>query len=69
MDEALSEEQINRQDFVDNSIFQLIKELNPTNKKIEWNIEEIGSVRDCILRLFLSKNLCKEKDFYPYIEE
>lgn len=69
MDKTLSKEQINRQDFVDNTIFQLINELNPTDKGIEWNIEEIGYVRDCILHLFLSKNLCKERDFYPYMEE
>ncbi|MDO9289891.1 MAG: hypothetical protein Q7T83_13990, partial [Thermodesulfovibrionales bacterium] len=44
--EELTEEQIKRQDSVDNAIYQLIQELNPTADEIRWDIEMIGEVRD-----------------------
>jgi hypothetical protein len=65
----LTKTEIERQDFVDNSIFDLIKILNPTEKEIQWNIEIIGEIRDVIFD-WLVDNLyfCAEKEFYPYIE-
>ncbi len=33
-----SEDQIHRQDFVDNQIYHLVKRLNPSKSEIEWNI-------------------------------
>jgi hypothetical protein len=42
----LSEDQINRQDFVDNQIYDLVKRLIPSAREIEWNIEMIGDIRD-----------------------
>lgn len=38
----LTEEQIKRQDYVDNAIYQLIREINPADKEIAWDIEMIG---------------------------
>lgn len=38
----LTEEQIKRQDYVDNAIYQLIQSVNPTDKDIAWDIEMIG---------------------------
>lgn len=47
-DFELTDEQIKRQDFVDNLVFDLICEINPTDKDLEWNIEMIGEIRDNI---------------------
>jgi hypothetical protein len=34
----LSEDQIKRQDFVDNQIYDLVKRLDPSTREIEWDI-------------------------------
>ena len=46
--ETLSEEQMKRQDFVDNQIYDLVKRLNPSRREIEWDIEMIADIRDTI---------------------
>ena len=43
-----SEEQIKRQDFVDNEIHNFVKRLIPSTKEIEWDIEMISDIRDTI---------------------
>ena len=43
-----SEEQLKRQDSVDNEIYDLVKRLNPSGREIEWDIEMIGDIRDTI---------------------
>ena len=66
----LTDEEIKRQDFVDNAIFDMIRALNPTNKEIEWDIEMIGEVRDEISEWIVSRlKLCPEQKFYPFINE
>lgn len=61
--------EIKRQDFVDNKIYQLLNEINPTLSVIDWNIEIIGEIRDKISECFNSKlNICTEKEFYPFID-
>ena len=63
----LSRNEIERQDFVDNAIFHLIKKLNPSSKEIDWNIEMIGEVRDAVSSLIVNDlKLCNEYEFYPY---
>ena len=64
----LTKGEISRQDFVDNEIYQLIQQVNPTSEEIEWDIEMIGDVRDVIER-WLIKNLelCNKQTFYPSI--
>jgi hypothetical protein len=64
----LTGKEIERQDFVDNSIYQLILSLNPTNEKIDWNIEIIGQVREQIGQWFEQNNICTQSQFYPYLE-
>ena len=64
----LRKQQIKRQDFVDNRIFELIQNLNPypSGKEIKWNIEMIGAVRDVIKRHLVDDlRLSDEKEFYP----
>lgn len=65
----LADEQIERQDFVDNAIFELIQNLNPTDKEIGWNIDFIGDIRDLIESRFVEMGICSEKEFYPYIDD
>ncbi len=65
----LTNKQIKRQDFVDNRIFELIQKLNPSQIEINWDIEIIGGVRDCIQNLLEEKLAVSEEDFYPFLKE
>jgi len=65
----LTKKQIERQDFVDNAIFDLLETLNPTSKQLDWDIEVIGEIRDKICDYFIDTDICKEQEFYPYIDE
>ena len=65
----LTARQIERQDFVDNAIFELINELIPSDKEMDWDIEAIGEIRDSIQSQLVSRGFCSEQEFYPYIEE
>ena len=66
----ITKHQIERQDFVGNTIFDLIKSINPTDKKINWDIEMIGEIRDVLKEWLVDKlNLTTEQEFYPYIQE
>ena len=66
---TLTDKEIERQDFVDNLIYELMNKVNPTKKEIEWDIEIIGEIRDRI-NYWLTKGieLCSEQEFYPFIE-
>jgi hypothetical protein len=65
----LTDKQIQRQDFVDNAIFDLIQSLNTTDKAINWNIEMIGEIRDVIAEWMTERlNITDEQNFYPYAE-
>ena len=62
----LSDKQLRRQDFVDNEICDLVKRLIPSTKKIEWDIEMIGDVRDTIQHWLVDKyKIVEELEFYP----
>ena len=61
----LTDKQIERQDFVDNAIFELINELIPSEKKMEWNIEMVGEIRDTIQSQLIKNGFCTETEFYP----
>lgn len=63
----LTEQQIERQDFVDNAIFNLISELVPSDKEMEWDIEAIGEIRDAIQSQLVTRGFCTDQEFYPYI--
>lgn len=65
----LIREDIERQDFVDNEIYELINQLNPTSKNIEWNIENIARIRDLLKEVYVDEmNICTEFEFYPFIK-
>ncbi len=62
----LTKKQIERQDYVDNQIFELIQKLLPPSKKINWDIEVIGDVRDTIQKQIVdNQKLMSERQFYP----
>ena len=65
----LTDKQIERQDFVDNAIFNLIQSLNTTDKAINWDIEMIGEVRDVTREWMVERlKITDEQNFYPYLE-
>ncbi|MDR1198887.1 MAG: hypothetical protein LBK94_07765 [Prevotellaceae bacterium] len=66
----LTEKQVERQDSVDNAIFELLQALNPNdNVHFDWDIEMIADVRSTIQHYIVGKTNCLEQEFYPYIEE
>ncbi|MCC6259563.1 MAG: hypothetical protein IT311_01770 [Anaerolineales bacterium] len=67
--QTLNDNEINRQDLVDNAIYNLLQELNPSERNIEWNIEIIGEIRDVIQAWFVERlAITDEMSFYPYID-
>ena len=65
MTDGLTNEQLERQDFVDNAIFSLIQQLNPTGQAIDWDIEMIGKVRDVVVGELEKKLGISEFEIYP----
>ena len=66
----LTSEQIKRQDFVDNAIFDLIKTVNPAEKEMRWDIEMIGEIRDVVGEWMVERlKITDEQGFYPWVEE
>lgn len=64
----LTKRQIARQDFVDEQVFNLINDLLPTSKQIEWDIEVIGNVREAVRQEIIGKHIMSEKRFYPFVK-
>jgi len=65
---CLTDEQLRRQDFVDNRIFELLRHLGPESIKLEWDIELIGQIRDSIEDILVERlKLMSEMEFYPYL--
>jgi len=61
---------LNQQDFVDNVINDMIVMLNPSDKKLHWNINIISQIRNIVNRYFVEDlRLCADGEFYPYIDE
>jgi DNA polymerase sigma len=64
--EKITEDQIIRQDFVDNQIYDLVKRINPSRSEIEWNIEMIADIRDTIQHWLVDQyKIADELEFYP----
>jgi len=67
--EELTNRQIERKECVDDAIFNLIQELNPTSIEIEWDMEIIGEIREEIQYWIVERlKLCDEMTFSPYVE-
>ena len=68
--DTLTKTQLARQDFVDNAIYDLLQEINPSKEKIDWDIEVIGEIRDIIQFYFVDRFAFTDAmSFYPYIDE
>lgn len=66
----LTNKQTNKQDFIDNAIYQLIQTVNPTDTNIEWNIEMIGEIREVIKAWMVDRmKITDEQNFYPYLDD
>ena len=65
----LSENQIKRQDFVDNATLEFINALIPSDKQLDWDIESIATVRDAVCKVLVEKQVCTEQEFYPFVKE
>ena len=46
--QEFTKDQITRQVFVDNEIYDLVKRLIPSTREIDWDIEMIADIRDTI---------------------
>jgi len=65
----LTKQQLSRQDFVDNQIFETINSLLPLSQQIKWDIEVIGNIRNRIYEEVKNKlGDANEQQFYPFIE-
>jgi len=59
-------QKIKQWDKVDNAIYGLIQELNPTEKEIKWDIKPISEIRQVLVNLYVNElKLCTEAEFYP----
>ncbi len=62
----LTKRQVERQDLVDNEIFGLIRKLVPSSKRVKWDIEMIGAVRETIREQVVDeRKIISDKRFYP----
>jgi hypothetical protein len=61
-----NDEQLKRQDFVDNEIYDLVKRLVTSKREIDWNIEMIADIRDTIQHWLVDRyKMVDELEFYP----
>jgi len=58
-------EKLERQDFVDNTIHEMLKKLNPSSQELKWDIHNISEIREVIQDCFVGENICTEEEFYP----
>jgi len=65
MTNEMTDEQLRRQDLVDNAVFCLIQKTNLTNKRIDWDIEMIGNIRDALVHELEKKFGINEFEIYP----
>lgn len=67
----MNEEQLQRQDWVDSTIFQMLRDLHPHDggdMEVEgWDIELIGEIRDVVQQWFVDKGICTAREFYPSV--
>jgi len=65
--EIFTQAETERQDIVDNLIYQLLTDLAPWGAEIDWDMEYIAEVRDVIQEILVDElGLMTEMQFYPY---
>lgn len=66
----LTDEQIARQDYIENEVYELIQRLNPTTKPVKRDMQMISDILDTVEHWFVNRlYLCSARNFYPYIDE
>jgi len=66
----LSRKELDQQDFIDNSIMELINTVNPSSEEIKYSGNIVGKIRDTLIEIFTGDlGLCTEQDFYPYRDQ
>jgi len=61
-----TKEELEQQDFIDNSIMKLINKVNPSKVKIKYDGYIVGKVRETLIEIFTKDlDLCTERAFYP----
>jgi len=64
--QSFTEDQIKRQDFVDNQVYDLVKRLIPTSREIDRDIEMIGDIIDTVQHWLVGRyKIVDELEFYP----
>ncbi len=67
MQRELTQDESDRQDWVDNAINGLLMELS--GKDVDWDIAHISEVREVCQTIICDKlKLMTEMEFYPYFE-
>jgi|WetSurSiteA1Bulk_404760.scaffolds.fasta_scaffold605391_1 hypothetical protein len=67
--EIFTDAETERQDIVDNLIYQLLTDLAPWGAEIDWDIEYISRIRDVVQEILVDElGLTTEIKFYPYRE-
>jgi hypothetical protein len=65
----LSKHQLQRQDHVDNAIYEMLLLVDPKQQGIDWNIDVIADIRDRVSHWFVEYyRITDEMGFYPYVE-
>jgi len=61
-----SREELAQQDFIDNSIMELINKVNPSPVKIDYDGQIVSKIRNSLIEVFTRDlDLCTERGFYP----
>ncbi|WP_461257222.1 hypothetical protein [Treponema sp. R80B11-R83G3] len=61
-----SQEELEKQNNVNNSIMEFIRTINPTTIDIYFNIKLVEKVRDLLIEIFTNDlKICTERKFYP----
>jgi hypothetical protein len=66
MEQELSRQEIERQDFVDNAIYDLLVDITDT---ATWDIAVIADIRDAIWSAIKDNTKMTPDQFYPHLEE
>jgi DNA polymerase sigma len=65
-DREFSKKELDRQDFVDNSIMDLINKLNPTAEEIKYDAHFVSKICLALVDIFTNDlHLCTDREFYP----
>jgi hypothetical protein len=61
-----SREELDKQDFIDNSIMELLNKVNPSEMTLYYNGNIVAKIRDALIEIFTKDlSLCTERAFYP----